>query len=330
MKVAQLQKFCREQGLKASGKRDDLLSRLKEHFCSSDSVSMAPEPVVVGQIPDIDKMKVSELKDLCRKHKLAVGIQKADWQEHILRYYGAGITSMPEIGKMKVKELKSLCDEKQIKVDLEQTLMGRLRKYYEEHGGETSPSPPAPGGKKYEEMSESMLRGALSSLGRTPSGSKEDLVKQLREAMAEDDFETLTEDELRSALRARGAYAEGKSAEEMRLLLRQDIEMTRKIRVAKLSVNGIDALAQVLEKARKTGEGAFAEYLKEQEEKAAKIPKHVEVKITSLGLEPEKYTAGGAASVTADVLRKLAGDPFADPPNYGSVSALPHYLYFVN
>ena len=85
-------------------------------------------------------------------------------------------------------------------------------------------------------------------------------------------------------------------------------------------MNGIDALAQVLEKARRTGEGAFAEYLKEQEEKAAKTPKHVDVTIKSLGLTPEKYTAGGAASVTADVLRKLAGDPFSDPPNYGSVS----------
>jgi hypothetical protein len=38
-----------------------------------------------------------------------------------------------------------------------------------------------------------------------------------------------------------------------------------------------------------------------------------------LGLKPEKFTVGGAPSVTADVIRKLAGDPFADPPKYGTV-----------
>jgi DNA polymerase-1 len=35
-------------------------------------------------------------------------------------------------------------------------------------------------------------------------------------------------------------------------------------------------------------------------------------------MKPTKFTAGGAPSCTADVLRGLAGDPFADPPNYGS------------
>lgn len=50
-----------------------------------------------------------------------------------------------------------------------------------------------------------------------------------------------------------------------------------------------------------------------------KEPKFVDVTIPSLGMKPEKFTAGGAPSVTADVLRGLAGDPFEDPPKYGSV-----------
>ena len=35
-------------------------------------------------------------------------------------------------------------------------------------------------------------------------------------------------------------------------------------------------------------------------------------------MEPEKYTIGGAPSVTAAVLKKLAGDPLGDDPKYGT------------
>ena len=161
-------------------------------------------------MPNLDKMKAAELKDLCRKHNLGVGIQKTDWQEHLRRYYSGDLSFMPEIGKMTVKELKSLCDKKQIKVGLTKTLKDRLQKYFDENGGDAASSNPPSPSEQFEDLSETMLRGAISSLGRTPSGTKEDLIKQLREAMAEDDFESLNEDELRSALRARGAYAEGK------------------------------------------------------------------------------------------------------------------------
>ena len=37
-------------------------------------------------------------------------------------------------------------------------------------------------------------------------------------------------------------------------------------------------------------------------------------------MTPTKFTAGGAPSVTADVLRGLAGDPTLDDPKYGAVS----------
>ena len=35
-------------------------------------------------------------------------------------------------------------------------------------------------------------------------------------------------------------------------------------------------------------------------------------------MEPKTYTAGGAPSVTAAVLKKLAGDPLGDDPKYGT------------
>lgn len=43
-------------------------------------------------------------------------------------------------------------------------------------------------------------------------------------------------------------------------------------------------------------------------------PKFVDVIITSLGMMPEKFTVSGAPSTMADVLKKLAGDPYANPP----------------
>ena len=57
----------------------------------------------------------------------------------------------------------------------------------------------------------------------------------------------------------------------------------------------------------------------EEGQSPAKNSKFIDVTIESLGLEPVKYTAKGTPSVTADVLRQLAGEPFADPPKYGLV-----------
>ena len=54
-------------------------------------------------------------------------------------------------------------------------------------------------------------------------------------------------------------------------------------------------------------------------EKSNAEPKYVDLTIKSIGMKPEKFTAGGAPSVTADVLRGLAGDPFGDPQKYGKV-----------
>ena len=83
---------------------------------------------------------------------------------------------------------------------------------------------------------------------------------------------------------------------------------------------GHSTIIEALEAAA-AGGGVTEEILTSLKEKAAEEPKHMDIRISSLGMQPVKYTAGGAPSVTADVLRELAGDPLDDPPRYGTVRA---------
>ncbi|OEU16643.1 DNA/RNA polymerase [Fragilariopsis cylindrus CCMP1102] len=57
--------------------------------------------------------------------------------------------------------------------------------------------------------------------------------------------------------------------------------------------------------------------IKALKEKSMEKSKFIDVTVRSIGMDAIKHTAGGAPSVTADVLRELAGDPFEDPPKYG-------------
>jgi hypothetical protein len=102
---------------------------------------------------------------------------------------------------------------------------------------------------------------------------------------------------------------------------KEDLEYTEKMKSAESPTDrdGYVIVSQMLEQSAKEG-GVMSEYFNEIKDKSQQMPKFMDVTITSLGLEPEKHTASGAPSVTADVIKKLAGDPFADPPVYGSVS----------
>ena len=82
--------------------------------------------------------------------------------------------------------------------------------------------------------------------------------------------------------------------------------------------NGYQIISKALEDAAK-GSSAINDILSEIKEKTEAEPKFVEVTIRSLGMTPEKFTTGGSPSATADVIRKLAGDPFDDEPKYGTV-----------
>jgi hypothetical protein len=143
-----------------------------------------------------------------------------------------------------------------------------------------------------------------------------------------DEFQSMTEADLRDALVARELPTWG-TKDELLERIRRDIAFAKEIAFCKeiaalpsSAERGQSSLTAVLEEAAKMEGGALTEYLAEVKKKANKVPKFVDVTITSLGLTPEKYTPGGAASATADVLKKLAGEPFADPPQYGSVSQM--------
>jgi len=135
------------------------------------------------------------------------------------------------------------------------------------------------------------------------------------------EIESSTDESIREELTVRGLPVRPKdSREKMLETLRHDIEVSRGLLdlQADNKVDGYSALCDALEEAAKNDEeGPLAEYLKSKTVK--KVRKWVDVKVMKIGdLKPVVYTNGGAPSVTAAVLKKLAGDPFADPPKYGT------------
>ena len=127
-----------------------------------------------------------------------------------------------------------------------------------------------------------------------------------------DDMDEMSLGDLQDSAKVRGIPYTG-SREEVLERIRQDIQMTKKMQEDNNPIgrDGNAALSYLIEMKAK--------------EVVPTIPKFVTVKITSLCLLPEKFTIGGAPSVTADVIRKLAGDPFADPPKYGTVCSKRNY-----
>jgi hypothetical protein len=184
-----------------------------------------------------------------------------------------------------------------------------------------------------DKMKATQLKTLCKERGLKVAGKKAELKERLKEhfiASAQpappaesqtDDLETMPDDDLRDALTVRGQSSAG-TREELLNRLKSDIEFTSGLLTATSpdDRDGYIALSEALEHAAKNEGGAITEYLNELKQKSQEVPKHIALTVTSLNLEPEKFTAGGAPSVTADVLRKLAGDPFGDPPTYGTVS----------
>jgi len=173
------------------------------------------------------------------------------------------------------------------------------------------------------------LKALCKECGLKVSGKKSELQERLREyflsqvaptKQLDDDIDAMSDEDLRHAVTARGLPGVG-TRQELLDRYRADLEFVEEMKAEAPSSDrdSYVALSQALEEAAKKG-GAISDYLNEIKEKSRQVPKFMEVKVTSLGLAPEKYTAGGAPSVTSDVLRNLAGDPFSDPPKYGSVS----------
>ena len=184
-------------------------------------------------------------------------------------------------------------------------------------------------------MNVAQLKALCKDQGLKVSGKKAVLQERLREhflkeaqpATTVDEFDDMSDEDLRTSLGARELDTSG-DRQEMLDRLREDIEFTQQIASATTgdSATGYKTISEALAAAAESHDGGtITEILADIKSKTEQVPKWVDVTIRSLGMQPEKYTAGGAPSVTADVLRKLAGDPFADPPKHGAVSMIVNY-----
>lgn len=172
-------------------------------------------------------------------------------------------------------------------------------------------------------MKAAQLKVLCKEYGLKVSGKKADLIERIRTHIAsaseeDDDVSEMSDEDLRDSLKVRGISIP-ETRDAMIEALRSDIEMANML-ATKTKEGGVGgAVIEALERAAQR-ESSIAQILEELDAKEKKVPKFMELVVESLQLDPEKYTTGGAPSVTADVLRKLAGDPTADPPIYGSVS----------
>ena len=181
------------------------------------------------------------------------------------------------------------------------------------------------------QMKVAQLKTLCKERGLKVSGKKAELQERLREHFLNvsqspepdmDEFDTMSDEDLADAAKARGLSFQG-SRRELLERIRSDIEYIGGLLNEKAPRNsdGYVAISEALEVAAKREGGALSGMLDDFKLKSKKTPKYKDVTITSLGkLEPDTFTGNGAPSVTANVLKRLAGDPFADPPKYGTVS----------
>ena len=186
---------------------------------------------------------------------------------------------------------------------------------------------------EFDEMKAAELKALCKQYGLKVSGKKSELQERLRgHFMASnniemtaggDDFESMSENDLRDACVARQLKDTG-NRDSLLKRLRDDDAFALELLSASTdrSVDGYRSISEALEAAAQSDGGALSEILKDLKEKSQAEPKKVELTITSIGMNPSKFTAGGAPSVTADVLRSLAGEPFGEQPKYGKVSSL--------
>jgi len=174
----------------------------------------------------------------------------------------------------------------------------------------------------FTQMKVAQLKAMCKENGLKVSGKKADLQERLKAHFSESQvsvrrFDHLSDEEVSSTLKSRGMSL-ASTAEERRQELEDDEQF-----IAQTAGNSAEhdciEIARRLEEASKLEGSTLEQFIREQQEEAAKPTKKFDVTIKSIGLKPMKFTAGGAPSVTADVIRELAGDPFSDPPKYGTV-----------
>ena len=177
-------------------------------------------------------------------------------------------------------------------------------------------------------MKVSELKAFCKKFGLKVSGKKSELKERIRgyylknpgeknQEPVQDDYDKMSEEDLRHSLVARGLKDTG-TRKQLLERLRDDSAYALELLSAShpKDKSTYDTISEALKAAVETDE-ALKKILDNVQEKSRAKPKFVEVKISSIKMEPLKYTNGGAPSVTADVIRQLAGDPFGNEPKYG-------------
>ena len=192
-----------------------------------------------------------------------------------------------------------------------------------ENDGETEPD-------EFDNMKAVQLKALCKEYGLKVSGKKAELQERLRghflsanqdSSVVNDDYDSMTSSELKEICATRGLSTSG-NRKVLLERIRVDTSFALELLSASTdgSTDGYKSITQALEEAAASDGGTLQQILDDLKAKSEEEPKWVDVTATSIGMTPTKFTAGGAPSCTADVLRGLAGDPFADPPKYGSVS----------
>jgi DNA polymerase I-like protein with 3'-5' exonuclease and polymerase domains len=218
------------------------------------------------------------------------------------------------------------------KVPREEIPDDALEAYEARDRGNQETNEAAPKQDEFDLMTGVQLKVVCKSLGLKPNGIKTEVQQRLRGKLVADsesqeeqgagtcaDFEAMSDEDLSDSLISRGLDNKG-TRKQLLDRLREDIAFSLELLAASSpkGKGGYETISQVLQAAAARDGGMLQEILDAVQAKANAAPKYVEVTITSIGMEPDKFTAGGAPSCTSDVIRKLAGDPFADEPRYGT------------
>lgn len=201
---------------------------------------------------------------------------------------------------------------------------------------------------EFDQMKSNELKVLCKEYGLAVSGKKADLQKRLRGhfligggspelkvSTVIDAYDAMSKDDLLDLCKVRCITARKPTKASLIKELRADDSLSREL-AAEIMRSSTDMdspiayrkISELLEQAAASGENdALKGILDDIKAKNNEEPKYVDVKITSLGMQPDTFTASGAPSATADVLKKLAGNPFSDPPKYGRVREFQSLLF---
>lgn len=160
--------------------------------------------------------------------------------------------------------------------------------------------------------------------GLKQNGKKAELQERLRGLFLApperpiENFDTMSLEELQDRCKTAGHSYVG-SAKQLRDWLKEDSAYAFEISSGSSSEgsNGYEIIGQALKKIAESNED-LQRTLEAINAKRSIGSKFVDVTITSIGMIPEKFTVGGAPSVTSDVIKTLAGDPLGERPKYGT------------